>query len=300
MSLPKILVVDSDEGFGMMLKEGLAGSGYYTADWVQSGGDAAARLSQDNYDLLIVDIAITDMSPISLVQAARKAKPNLKVMMIPLMGQQMPKQVDALKLDGILTKPFFVGDLPDFVDKALGIERAPAPPPPEPEPAPAASPAAPAPAASGEAPPAEALPFGGVNIQVATVSADTISYLRASETEIVRILSDLNREVRAEAILLIAGTEMIAQAGMLGKDQCRQLSMLVAQSSQAAANAASFLGEQEKRFGQSLHEGSEYRLFTLTLSEGILLSLALSSNVPLGMIRHQSRQVGERLARFIG
>ena len=112
-------------------------------------------------------------------------------------------------------------------------------------------------------------------------------------------MGDLNIEVRAEAILLIAGAELIANSGMLGRDQCEELAILVAQSSQAAAQAASFLGERTGHFSQSLHEGGSHRLYTLTLSEGILLSLALSTNVPLGMIRHQSRQVAEQLAKFI-
>jgi predicted regulator of Ras-like GTPase activity (Roadblock/LC7/MglB family) len=132
-----------------------------------------------------------------------------------------------------------------------------------------------------------------------TVPQETIRYLRANETEILRLLDDLNREVRAEAILLIAGLELIAQAGMLSRVQCRELTLLVAQSSQAAAQAASFLGERAGRFAQSLHEGSEYRLYSLSLGEGILLSLALSSNVPLGMIRHQCRQTADQLAKFI-
>jgi predicted regulator of Ras-like GTPase activity (Roadblock/LC7/MglB family) len=105
--------------------------------------------------------------------------------------------------------------------------------------------------------------------------------------------------VRAEAILLIAGVDLIAHAGMLSRVQCEELALLVAQSSQAAAHAAKFLGEAAGRFAQSLHEGSEYRVYSLSMGEGILLSLALSSNVPLGMIRHQCRQIAEQLSKFI-
>jgi predicted regulator of Ras-like GTPase activity (Roadblock/LC7/MglB family) len=131
------------------------------------------------------------------------------------------------------------------------------------------------------------------------VPQETIRFLRANEAEILRSLSDLNREVRAEAILLIAGVELIAQSGMLSRDHCQELAVLVAQSSQAAALAAQFLGERAGRFTQSLHEGGAYRLYTLTLGEGILLSLALSTNVPLGMIRHQCRQIAEQLTKYI-
>jgi hypothetical protein len=92
-----------------------------------------------------------------------------------------------------------------------------------------------------------------------TVPQETIRFLRANEAEILRLLDDLNREVRAEAILLIAGLELIAQAGMRSRAQCQELTLLVAQSSQAAAQA----------------------------------------DVPLGMIRHQCRQTADQLAKFI-
>lgn len=105
--------------------------------------------------------------------------------------------------------------------------------------------------------------------------------------------------MRAEAILLVAGHDLIAHAGMLNRQQCRDLGVLVAQSTLAASLAATFLGERAGRFSQSLHEGGAYRLYTLNLTEGILLSLALSTNVPLGMIRHQSRQIAEQLSKFI-
>jgi DNA-binding response OmpR family regulator len=281
-----------------MLKDGLVNSGHYQAKCVHSGSNALEAVVEDQFDLVIIDMALTDMSPITLVQAIREAKSNMRVIMIPLLGQDLPEQVNTLNINGTLTKPFFVGDLPDIVNKALGRQTAPAsaapiavptPIPPTKDPAPKAEkPSAPADEENQAAPPT-----------LSTVSQETIRFLRANESEILRSLDDLNVEVRAEAILLIAGGELIAQAGMLDRQHCEELTMLVAQSSQAAAQAAKFLGEKGDSFAQSLHEGEEYRLYTLTLGEGILLSLALSSNVPLGMIRHQCRQVAEQLSRFI-
>lgn len=279
-----------------MLKEGLENSGLYQAKWASTGREAVEAVRKNKFDLVIVDMALTDVSPIALVQAIRKMQNGVRVMMIPLMGQDLPQAAQALNINGILTKPFFVGDLPDIVDEAMDRPRrqrpaVPSPPPAEPEEE-----------EEVEEPPAEISPPETSRIaalRTAAVPQQTISYLRANESEILRLLNDLNREVRAEAILLIAGEELIAQAGMLSREQSTELSLLVAQSSQAAAQAASFLGEQAGRFAQSLHEGAEYRLYTLTLSEGILLSLALSSNVPLGMIRHQCRQIAAQLTRFI-
>jgi CheY-like chemotaxis protein len=307
MVKPNILVVDSEEGFGLMLKEGLENSGHYNARCVHTGSDTLNVIGSDDFDLIIVDMGLQDMSAIGLVQTIRKANIDQRIMMIPLMGQDLPEKAIALNINGILTKPFFVGDLPDLIDDAIGRRRSPAPPPVA---APDSDPAEEEPDSPSEVAEDASASKDDVDVEEApapvvppptipAVSQDTIRYLRGNEADILRLLDDLNREVRAEAILLIAGPELIAQAGLLDRDHCQQLAALVGQSAQAAAQAADFLGEPSGRFSQSLHEGAEYRLYSLSLGEGIQLSLALSSNVPLGMIRHQCRQFAEQLSRYI-
>lgn len=312
MALPNILVVDSEEGFGLMLKEGLENSGHYKATCVHTASDALEAVVEENFDLVIIDMGLTDMLPADLVKAVRDAKQETRIMMIPLMGQDLPEEMEALNINGVLTKPFFVGDLPDLIDEAIGRQRSSVAAPPADE-AEAVASAAPeeelvASPTADDSSPNTIGPDPVIPEPVATelpapsmvaVPQETIRFLRANEAEILRSLDDLNREVRAEAILLLAGAELIAHAGLLSREQCENLAMLVGQSSQAAAQAANFLGEPSGQFTQSLHEGNEYRLYSLSLGEGILLSLALSSNVPLGMIRHQCRLIGERLSKFI-
>ncbi|HXV97500.1 MAG TPA: response regulator, partial [Anaerolineae bacterium] len=266
MAKANILVVDSDEGFGNMLKEGLQNSGHYTAKCIHSGSDALQAVVAETFDLVIIDMALLDMPPATLIQAMREAKNGQRIMMIPLIGQDLPDKIKALDINGILTKPFFVGDLPDLIDQATGQRKSaanvrptssvtladkPVPAAPSSRPAVAANPA-----------PVQAVPtLKPVAVDSAivvdetspltfiVVPQETVRFLRANESEILRLLDDLNREVRAEAILLIAGLELIAQAGMLSRTQCQELTMLVAQSSQAAAQAASFLGERAGRVG---------------------------------------------------
>jgi DNA-binding response OmpR family regulator len=312
MAMPNILVVDSEEGFGLMLKEGLENSGHYKAKCVHMGSDALESVVEENFDLVIIDMGLQDMSAATLIQAVRKVKEEMRIMVIPLMGQSLPKKIEALNINGVLTKPFFVGDLPDLIDEAIGRRRSPTGAYPVEAISPTVSPT---PSTVGDVPPPtvkddsvlETRPQQAIATEaveapapmMVSVPQETIRFLRANEAEILRLLDDLNREVRAEAILLIAGPELIAQAGLLSREQCHQLAMLVGQSSQAAAQAANFLGEPTGHFTQSLHEGIEYRLYSLSLGEGILLSLALSSNVPLGMIRHQCRRIAEQLSRYI-
>jgi len=81
MALPNILVIDSDEAFGNMLKDGLVNSGHYRAKCIHSGSNALEAVVEDQFDLVIIDMALTDMSPITLVQAIREAKSNMRIMM---------------------------------------------------------------------------------------------------------------------------------------------------------------------------------------------------------------------------
>ncbi|MCG3208239.1 MAG: hypothetical protein FOGNACKC_01842 [Anaerolineae bacterium] len=306
MVKPNILVVDSDEGFGVMLAEGLQNSGHYIATCVHTGSDALQAVVEQNFDMVIVDVGLVDMKPMMLIKAIRDAKNDIKIMMIPLIGQDLPDAFHKLEISGVLPKPFFVGDLPELVERALGRGRQRTPsatiiaaiPPAARDtsvPIRSRTPSQPFP----QSPAADTEAVADSSLLPPAVPQETIRFLRASENEILRLLGDLNREVRAEAILLIAGTELIAHSGMLTREECLDLAVLVAQSTQAAAQAAKFMGERAGRFTQSLHEGPAYRLYTLSLAEGVLLSLALSTNVPLGMIRHQSRQIAEQLSKFI-
>jgi predicted regulator of Ras-like GTPase activity (Roadblock/LC7/MglB family) len=126
-----------------------------------------------------------------------------------------------------------------------------------------------------------------------------LEQLRKNKDKIVNDLKTLNGEIRAEAILLTAGSELIATAGTMAEDRAQELALLVAESAEAASQAAAFLGERDARFEQSLHEGNEFRLYSYSLGQGVVLSLALGMNVPLGILRHQTKQTGQTLMKYI-
>lgn len=301
-----ILVVDNDRAFATILKEGLERTGEYQVMLAHAGGDALESVVERHFEMVIVDMGLPDVKPITLVKAIREAKPSMRLMLIPLFGQQVPPEFQDLKIQGVLPKPFFVGDLPQIVGKAMGSElasqpastiaelKAPAPARHSPSPvreAPAAPAAVrqPAPPEEPAAPPAEAV----------TYSPETIAKLQAKEQQIVQLLKSLNRELRAESIMVTLGAHLIAYAGLLGREQTATLAGLVAASTEAAARSAAFLGEPDGRFEQSLHEGTEYRLYSLSLSGGIVLALALSSDVPLGTLRYRVRQTAEELLQLL-
>lgn len=294
----RVLIVDNDPAFASMLKEGLQGLNDLRATVVETGAEVLTSVVERGVDLVIVDVNMSDMAPAKLINAIREAKSSMKIMVTCFVGQPIPEEVQVLGIQGVLIKPFFVGDLPRLVGDALGIQLVVEEPPPVEEPA-----VEPAPAAPLEPEPAvepEAAPEPGPKVAVAAIPEEIVQNLRKHERDIVAHLNDLNVEVNAEAILLTAGGELVAFTGVnLSLERAKKMAALVAQTAETAARAAAFLGEPSGRFEQSSHEGDSYRLYSYSLSQGIILSLALSSKLPLGILRHQTRQTSRELIRYI-
>ena len=137
------------------------------------------------------------------------------------------------------------------------------------------------------------------SLEAPSFSPAVLARLQAKEQQIAQLLKSLNREVRAESIMVTLGTQLIAFAGLLSREQAANLAKLVADSTDAAAQMATFLGEPSARFEQSMHEGAEYRLYSLSVGEGLVLSLALSSDTPLGTLRYRARQTAEELLELL-
>ncbi|HEY84279.1 MAG TPA: response regulator [Chloroflexi bacterium] len=317
-----VLVVDSDKGFSTILGETLNNHADFKATSIPVSTHALQFVVEKPVDLVIIDMGLPDMPVPKLIKAIREAKPTMAIMVIPFIGEDVPEEVKNLGLQGVLPKPFFVGDLPKLVGQAVGLEfesQVPDLPPvpvedkptrsrPEPRPRrPAPPPSAPPPprrrrrpesrSGNRERPAPPPARTGATSLPI--LPSWKLEQLRKSKDKIVNDLKNLNSEIRAEVILLTAGSELVATAGTMAEDRAQELALLVAESAEAASQAAAFLGERDARFEQSLHEGGEFRLYSYSLGQGVVLSLALGMNVPLGILRHQTKQTGQALMKYI-
>jgi len=322
-----ILIVDSDKGFSTILSEGLNGHEAFSAVVVHTSTAALQFVVERPIDLVIIDMSVNDVPPAKLIHAIKEAKSGMPVMVTPLIGQPVPSDVQQLDIQGVLPKPFFVGDLPRLVGDVLNMDldsQIPELPEveevkPQPKRIPRSERSArrrattarsttstrskpdPTPAPSRRRPRSSRSSStsspSGEEVYVASLSTRKLERLRDSQETLVRQLEDMNRDFRAEVILLTAGSELIAKAGTMADKKAQELTLLVARGAEAAAQAASFLGERAGSFEQSLHEGSRYRLYSYSLGEGVVLSMALSISVPLGIVRHQTRRTCQKLIK---
>src|SRR5205814_2248583 len=75
-------------------------------------------------DLAIIDMAIRDVPPPLLISSIQQWAPQARVMLIPV-GDMLPDEIRKLPVQGILRKPFFIGDLGRQIARALGTHTKP-------------------------------------------------------------------------------------------------------------------------------------------------------------------------------
>ena len=276
---PKILVVDSNEAFATMLKEILEAEGGYLVDLAHSERQALGLLPRIDYALTIVDMGLEPGGDayLDLIHKVRQGWPAMRLVLIPLMGEDLPAEARRLDIQGTLTKPFFVDDLLPNIREALTKKVRPAGSP-TPVPVPAGFPPSPAPAPAG-----------------VSVSRPADRPAAASGSP----LADLVRETGADLALLIsmaAGKEgLVSHVGTMPKAGAEELVRLIVAAVRTAQAAGRFLGQPDAPFEHSMFENGAVRLYVLALPGERLLSVVTPVSTPLGMVRQNLRRAGRDL-----
>ncbi|HEC44619.1 MAG TPA: response regulator [Bacteroides sp.] len=117
----RILFVDDEKEITYMGKRMLESLGYSVE--IRSDADAALReLKNDpmKYDLLVTDQAMPQMLGTDLVEAARKIRPDLKVIIITGYEDSIPANTDSeLGVSEIILKPLILSDFSKLIREVL-------------------------------------------------------------------------------------------------------------------------------------------------------------------------------------
>lgn len=276
----RILIVDANEAFATILRQGLEEMPNTQAEIVTSGRKALQAVAATAYDLVIVDLGLTDVEGDRFVRSLREKYPQLRLVVIPLSGEAMPPELADLDLQGTLSKPFFLPDLLPRIEAFFA--RAPG----------GSAPASPEPAVEPEKPPEPEKP------EAAQKPARRPPRTLRREQEAVREMSRLAQEVGAEAVLLTEGEDLLAHAGRMPHQGIVALAATISESWRTAARLADILNKKMTRFEQSIG-GAEFTLYSLAVEEAVILSVVIAGTVTLGMIRHRCRETAEALRRLI-
>lgn len=277
-----ILVVDRNTAFATFLREMLETDGGYHVDVAHSGKEAMARLRQADFDLTIVDMDLDpeDMRYSTLIKDIRRIRPGMRLVLIPLMGKDLPPETNRLGIQGTLSKPFFADDLLPSIEASLAkhVEA------PKSQPAPALQPATP-PAPQPIAYPASRRPES--------------RRAGSPAVELQAVLSELARQTNANVVLLLSTAtgepDIVAKVTTLDKDSIKTLANMSATAVQAAQAIARFWDHPDTPFEHNMFESQSLRLYIMALSENLLLMIITPVSTQLGTIRYTMRRAANRV-----
>jgi DNA-binding response OmpR family regulator len=107
----KILLVEDDRKIGQFVKKGLEEVSYATT-WVRTATDATDAVSQNAFDVIILDISLPDGNGLELLTGWRDKKLAAQVLILSA-RHEVDDKIAGLNLgaDDYLTKPFSFGEL---------------------------------------------------------------------------------------------------------------------------------------------------------------------------------------------
>jgi two-component system response regulator HydG len=115
----KILIVDDEESHRMMLKAVLGVEGYVVTE-AADGTEAVTAVGKEAFDLILMDIRMTNMDGIEALTEIRKISPLVPVLIMTAYAS-VKTAVEALKAGAFdyLTKPLDIEELKILIEKAL-------------------------------------------------------------------------------------------------------------------------------------------------------------------------------------
>jgi CheY-like chemotaxis protein len=119
MPIP-ILVADSNREFGILIRQALEESGRFEVSLASSADEAVSLAKDLDFRLAIIDFALPDIEGEKIVERLRALQPGLAVIGIPVDDGDSSEKTRQAGVDGILTKPFYLPNLPDISQEALG------------------------------------------------------------------------------------------------------------------------------------------------------------------------------------
>ncbi len=290
-----ILVADPTEAFAILLSEELQRHGY-TTRVCYSSAEALAAARERRPDMAILDMALEDPDALTLANQLRALDPTIRLMLIPLMGQELPPGAASLSIQGVLPKPFFIPELPGIIEAAFRAPIEAVQPEPQVEVASPPRKIEPEPPVEPVRPVAAAVAVESVGPEMPTegLSAET---LRAVHPRVLQVMNALMQEAGADLVLLTLGNTVAAWVGRLQEPEAASLARAVVNSWRTSAEIARILGGEQSRFEQST-TGGGFMLYALSVEANAILVVAVRGSAPLGLLRHRARLAAREIARL--
>jgi len=109
--MTKILLVEDDPAIRLAITESLAAENY-TVDEVNNAAEAFKKVTNENYDLILLDLILPDMDGIELCKKLRDEDIRVPVIMVTSRKDEIDKIMGLeIGADDYITKPFSMREL---------------------------------------------------------------------------------------------------------------------------------------------------------------------------------------------
>lgn len=111
----EILLVEDDDGAGSVLVQMLTRTFNCCVTWATDGEEALRRLSDRNFDLVLLDLMLPTLSSEEVMREIKRRKASLPVVLVTgWPGSDAAVKVARLGAVGLVVKPFTVRDLDEM------------------------------------------------------------------------------------------------------------------------------------------------------------------------------------------
>ena len=119
----RILVIEDELTIRSLLVQVLMNAGH-TVRWAGDGQEGLALFEKEEFDVVLTDLSMPEVSGWEVAQAVKKAHPGVPVILVTGWGDQMdPHHLEKNGVDLVLAKPFRVEELLSTLTDALALRR---------------------------------------------------------------------------------------------------------------------------------------------------------------------------------
>lgn len=280
-----VLVATPAAGFGELIRLTLEDTDLYRVALVDDFDKALALARQESYILAVLDSDLVNPARLGeQINALAACQAEMKLVIVPPENNPEHPLLQGLKLDGFLTKPFYLPDLLDTVEETLGTARwklqaEPHQPMPR-QTSPELHQAPPAPAHQPARRSTAPLP--------ALIRQVGIAWLDDAQGAAAQLMK-LSLGTAAQACMIVRSRALWAYAGELPQPAVEQM-LLTVDHHWARHNQGDLV-----RYVTLSATGGEYLLYATDLGSGYILGLLFEAEVPFSQIRGQAGSLARAL-----
>lgn len=289
----QLLILTPPGGFGELMRQALLETGRYAVTMQHAASELLARPPEPAPALAIVDADACDITPAACADGLRRLFPEIRLVLLPPENDPRYPSVREIQVDGYLSKPFYLPDLLETVQEALG----------EVEPgAPAGESSLPQTgrlrakvqaqwqaALTGVETPTRPTPARPPATTPGVSRKPAPAWLEDPAQAASR-LARLSLESAAQAALIGHGSQIWAAAGSLSQPALQELNQILRRQWERAA------GKDFTQYVRLAATAGEYMLYGTSLGGDYVLGQLFDVQTPFSRVRQEAARLAQGLA----